>query len=295
MRCADANSIELRGEVIGLPLLDQVSRVRSRAASRISWHLHDGFEILFLMRGRTNYEFEGGRTVELPGGHFLVVPPAVRHRGQQDIRAPGLICGLALRPLEIADSGRTPFAPDDIARLQRAYQRAAGSAHAMDASLEWLVLRLLAQLGEFPSSPDPAAASAALRALICVVLTETSRRVAAPPTVPDPNVGAAMAFLAEHSQEANGTDQLARLLGLGRTRVFEVFRSQTGLTPHDYLQRLRVEHAEDLLRRTGRSVTDIALEAGFGSGAHLANVFRRYVGQTPSAFRRNARSAGAAK
>ena len=53
-----------------------------------------------------------------------------------------------------------------------------------------------------------------------------------------------------------------RRLGFSRARMFELFKAQTGFTPNDYLQRLRVEKARQLLRQTSLSVTDIALDNG---------------------------------
>jgi AraC-like DNA-binding protein len=52
-----------------------------------------------------------------------------------------------------------------------------------------------------------------------------------------------------------------------------------------YLTRLRISRARDLLRSSDHSVTEIAISCGFSSSQYFANVFRRLVGQTPSAFR----------
>src|ERR1035437_6968859 len=67
-------SVTLYGNQIGLPMLIHVSRVRSHIASRVTWHSHEGFELLFLLDGATAYEFAGQSTVALNGGHFLIVP-----------------------------------------------------------------------------------------------------------------------------------------------------------------------------------------------------------------------------
>src|SRR5512136_2572719 len=90
-------SVYVYGNQINLPMLIHVSRVRSHVASRVTWHSHEGFELLFLLDGATAYEFSGQGSVALHGGHFLVIPPGLVHRGLQNVRAPCTICGLAVK------------------------------------------------------------------------------------------------------------------------------------------------------------------------------------------------------
>ncbi len=83
-------------------------------------------------------------------------------------------------------------------------------------------------------------------------------------------------------------DELVRHVGFSRARMFDLFKAQTGLTPNDYLQRLRVEKAQEQLRQTNRSVTEIALATGFSSGQYFSTVFARYTGVSPTDFRNGA-------
>ena len=59
-----------------------------------------------------------------------------------------------------------------------------------------------------------------------------------------------------------------------------VFRQITGRTPINYLNYYRVECAAELLCTTQGSITDIALECGFGDVSYFSRMFRRYKGQT---------------
>jgi transcriptional regulator GlxA family with amidase domain len=74
--------------------------------------------------------------------------------------------------------------------------------------------------------------------------------------------------------------------------MFDIFKTQTGLTPNDYLQRARVEKAQEQLRQTNLSVTQIALATGFSSGQYFSTVFARYTGVSPTAFRKGAKPRG---
>ena len=102
----------------------------------------------------------------------------------------------------------------------------------------------------------------------------------------------AIAYLREHIHDTVYMTDLVRHLGFSRTRLFEIFKAQTGHTPNEYLQRLRVEKAEELLRQTNKSVTEIALATGFGSGQHFSLVFRRYTGSSPAGSRRESQCGG---
>jgi AraC-like DNA-binding protein len=274
------------GTQIDLPMLIHVSRVCSHTASRVTWHSHKGFEILFLQDGATSYEFSGQEAVGLQGGHFLIVPPGVVHRGLHDMRSSCTICGLALKVSRPEEWRTTTFTPADLRRLRRALETGSTKAHPFNLALRWLVRRLMDETAKYPATAKQAEAGLGLRALICAVLVEAMRQIQVPPTQPKEFVAAAIAYLRKHLQEAVTMDDLVRHVGFSRARMFDMFKAQTGLTPNDYLQRLRVEKAKELLRQTNHSVTGIGLDAGFSSGQYFSTVFTRYTGVSPTDFRK---------
>jgi AraC family transcriptional regulator len=90
--------------------------------------------------------------------------------------------------------------------------------------------------------------------------------------------------------EANLTDgvplqQLASLAGLSPFHFARQFKDATGLAPHQFVLRSRVERAKQLLERTELSLAEIGLTLGFSHQSHFTNVFRRCVGTTPKAWR----------
>jgi AraC-like DNA-binding protein len=282
-------SVYVFGNQIELPMLIHVSRVCSHVASRVTWHSHGGFELLFLLDGATAYEFAGQQGVELHGGHFLVVPPGLVHRGLHDVRSPSTICGLALKASPPSAWKHTTFTTADVGRLRTALENASRKVHPFNPALRWLVRRLLEETGNYPANPGRAEAGIALRALICAALVEAMRQILVPLTEPKEFAAAAIAYLREHLSEPVGMDDLVRHVGFSRARMFDIFKAQTGLTPNDYLQRVRVEKAQEQLRKTHLSVTQIALATGFSSGQYFSTVFARYAGVSPTAFRKGAK------
>jgi hypothetical protein len=61
--------------------------------------------------------------------------------------------------------------------------------------------------------------------------------------------------------------------------------SATGLRPHEYLLRRRIERTQEMLVGTGMSLVDVALSVGFQTQSLFTSVFKRYAGQPPRAWR----------
>jgi AraC-like DNA-binding protein len=79
---------------------------------------------------------------------------------------------------------------------------------------------------------------------------------------------------------------LAAAAGLTRMHFAAQFRAATGLRPHEFLLRRRIERARELLQRTDERLVEVALGVGFQTQAHFTTVFKRFVGETPQRWRR---------
>lgn len=100
------------------------------------------------------------------------------------------------------------------------------------------------------------------------------------------SVRLAIAFLHEHFAEPISRDDLARHVGLSDDYLTACFRKEMGMTPVAYLTRYRVNQAKQLLTKTTRPITEIALDVGFSDSGYFSRVFRREVGLSPEAFRK---------
>ena len=78
---------------------------------------------------------------------------------------------------------------------------------------------------------------------------------------------------------------VASSVGLSRMHFAAQFRAATGMRPHEYLLRRRIERAQEVLAETSMSLVDIALSVGFQTQSHFTTVFKRYAGQPPRAWR----------
>jgi AraC family transcriptional regulator len=80
-------------------------------------------------------------------------------------------------------------------------------------------------------------------------------------------------------------NELAEAAGLSPFHFAKLFKQSTGASPHQYVLQRRLERAKELLRRPAKSLSEISLETGFADQSHFTNVFRRFIGATPSKFR----------
>jgi AraC family transcriptional regulator len=81
----------------------------------------------------------------------------------------------------------------------------------------------------------------------------------------------------------------ADLAGLAKQSVYHfcrAFRESFDESPHKYVMRRRIERAQGLMLQTNLSLAQIATECGLADQAHLNKSFRRFVGESPSAWRR---------
>ncbi len=92
-----------------------------------------------------------------------------------------------------------------------------------------------------------------------------------------------------HSHQPIDLESAAREAGLGAFHFLRLFASVLGVTPHQYLVRSRLRHAARLLAEDGRSITDVALDVGFGDLSNFVRTFHRAAGLSPRSFRRAAR------
>ena len=85
---------------------------------------------------------------------------------------------------------------------------------------------------------------------------------------------------------------LAEVAGLSKYHFQRLFKATYGLTPAAYLSRRRIERAQDLLRATNLTVTEVCHAVGFSSLWSFSSRFHELVGESPREFQR--RSAGGA-
>ncbi|TCL60852.1 AraC family transcriptional regulator [Hydrogenispora ethanolica] len=95
----------------------------------------------------------------------------------------------------------------------------------------------------------------------------------------------ASAFLEAHFAEEIHIGQLARNYFLSQYAFIRLFKKQTGLTPYEYLLKIRITEAKILLERSDRTINEIAGLVGFNNQNNFIRKFKLLVSTTPLRYR----------
>jgi len=95
-------------------------------------------------------------------------------------------------------------------------------------------------------------------------------------------------YLSTHFDEELTVEGIAEMIDISSSHLAHLFRSEIGMSVRDYLTRVRVAIAQDLLAHTDEKLESVAARLGFADTSHLAHVFQRITGRPPSFYRRSA-------
>ena len=263
-----------RGE--GLRLMH--CQCRAAAGERAVDEQHTAFSITAVERGQFTYRTRAGRGLMRPGWLML------GNEGE------GYVCS----------HEETDGSGDDCLCLSL-------SAPVLESALSALGARdtrLAFSRACLPPSPRVNALLGALReagqegfaleeATLAVVAAVRQALGGADTTAPAPRdderAHAAAQLLDARCGEALTLEDLARAVGLSSFHLLRVFQRGIGVTPHQYLMRVRLLRAMALLRDTGLPVTTIAYESGWGDLSTFNHTFKRELRCSPREFRRGDR------
>lgn len=100
-----------------------------------------------------------------------------------------------------------------------------------------------------------------------------------------PAITRAKKFIEEHQADEISLSDVARAVNTSTFYFCKMFKKATGLNFTDYLSRVRIEKAKNLLLNPHLRISEIAFAAGFQSLSHFNRVFRRIAGQSPTHYR----------
>ena len=106
----------------------------------------------------------------------------------------------------------------------------------------------------------------------------------------DSKIAEAIRFIRDHANERITVDELLRVVPMSRTTFERRFKQSLNCTPHEYILRVRIQLVKTLLSTTDLTLAAIAERTGFEHGDYMSVAFKRAVGVSPGAFRKENRS-----
>ena len=99
-------------------------------------------------------------------------------------------------------------------------------------------------------------------------------------------VASVQSYINDNYQQEITLDDLSRYFSINKYHLQKYFKRYTGLSPNDYLTRIRLDRAKRLLRTTSDPIIEIAHEVGY-TVTYFDNIFKKYEGITPRVYRQN--------
>ena len=276
---------DIGAKLLGLGWIAGIRFHKRKSASTSFWHRHAETALICSIKGEVSYEFHGLKPIRLSAGSFLVIPAQVEHRHLDEIDPVNQRIEFLLN---VNPCKKAPFSIIS--------HSAAIELHAKLLKKALVPCKCTQDLFRcFSESCDLIRAVKAkytdielgyLRLLSTQILYATSlpRKKQANKTSPR-ILDEILDWLDQHFNEKMDIDRLVAKTGYSRSHVFTLFRKQTGLTPADYLFRLRVRKACSMLQDTSIQAKEIARACGFSSQSTFNTIFRKQTGLSPSAWR----------
>jgi len=242
-------------------------------------HMHDEWELYFLISGQRRY-FMGHSIYDISPGNIVLVPSMQLHR-----------------TVNLGNKGYdryiTYFSPGYIARFleligcEKSDVLINGGCFHLPRNIAWQIQKSLEQMeqefSELNQWTQPTA-NQILSSMLLSVLRYGKQKEPCQEETAD-NIQTVARYISEHYAEAMTLDDAAQLAHMEKTYFSRRFKALTGFGFLEYLTQTRIRAAEQLLSETELSIVDIAELTGFSCSNYFGDVFRRYKGISPTAYR----------
>lgn len=105
----------------------------------------------------------------------------------------------------------------------------------------------------------------------------------------DENIALLQEWLARNMSKHLRLQDLCEQCGLSERSLLRRFRRATGHTPLRYLQRLRMELAQDLLQNSNLSIEEVSLQCGYVDASYFCKLFKAHTASSPGEYRQAVR------
>lgn len=252
--------------------------LNNRAESPLETHIHPGcLEIVVLIKGNQTYTV-GGKTYPVSGGNVFISFPGEEHSSGGEPQNVSEIYWVQV-DLETAEGflGLYPPWEDQLRnRLGKLSQRVLYCGEELR--------RCMADSFWNTASSDPCQQEYGRSQLVSFFYGIILQEKAGMLSLSD-EIGAAVTYIRQNIREDIPLETLAECAGLSLSRFKARFKKETGMTPREYINQLKIREAKRMLREN-QSVTRVALDLGFGSSNYFAVLFKKITLYSPSQYQK---------
>jgi len=254
-------------------------------------HSHSLCEIMYVNEGTMSIETESDGFSQVSCGQFIWIDAGIRH---WDLRFNKGLCSMMNIEFQYEESAA--LSPD-LAGLLKAdgmmrnmFERKPRVLTLSDRN--GVIYQLMKSI--IPLADSANQQSRRLCSLLCTqVMLETARLQSlnqSRESVANHYILEALDILNRSYAEPLTASDVAEQLHIHPSYLHRLFREYTSRTMKEHLQRIRIQHAQELLRETRKTLLEIACEVGFSNTQQFQQLFRRIVGMKPMEYRKQSQA-----
>ena len=95
-------------------------------------------------------------------------------------------------------------------------------------------------------------------------------------------------YIAINLRHPMNVANLAGIFHISQSQLFRIFKAHCGLSPHQYIEKARIDFACTLLRQSDQPMNAVAACCGYEYASHFNKAFQKVMGMSPTAFKRKA-------
>ena len=264
-----------------------------RLSADVQSHAHDFLEIAVVAGGDGRHVTSQGEH-RLRGGEVFILRPGAWHGFRDCVELTVANCCLSAQALraELAALHDIPMLRRMLWTDPMAHATHGVAATTVDRAAAAEAVAEIGRLERDLASARPRPGRV-LGRLVTVLGMLADGRDPEPATVESlmhPAVAATVARLEATPARQWRLDDLARAVNLDPAYLGRLFTQHVGLTPMNFLARVRAERAATLLAHSARSAAQVGAAVGWGDPTYFARRFRTLVGLTPGEYRRRSRA-----
>jgi AraC-like DNA-binding protein len=265
-----------------------VKRIGEGCHPEQKFHNHEYSEIVFILKGHATHLTEKA-SAPIKAGDVLVIHPGQVHayNNTGNMELVNIIYDRRKLPLPLLDGYSLPlfktFFPTEKKINELNTARPVMNLKAEDLSQAIVLIeRLESELKNL--KPGNFFCSLALFMEIIVLITRLSSD-----GLPEHHahflIGNAVSFMKKNFGKTISIEKLAYSAKMSERNFFRLFKNTIGCTPINYLLRIRLHHASEMLTSSDASISEIALSCGFYDSNYFCRKFKEVRNMTPRQFR----------
>ncbi len=270
-----------------------IARVPDHGSSGDNQHSHSFHELVVIVDGHGKHHVED-EVYEIEAGDVFALLGDTRHGYQetQNLYVINVLFDPAQLGIPLADLGSLPgyhalFTVEPRVRRQQKFN------NRLRLSMEQLshAVKLIAEAEEELEHRKRGYRFAATTHLMRLIgyLSRCYSELEMDETRPVTQISELLGYMERHYAEPLSVEDLMQVANMSQTTLMRKFKEIMRRTPIDYLIRLRITKARELLRRSKMSITDVAFEVGFTDSNYFARQFRKVAGVSPREYRQRMR------